>query len=184
MQPLYYRFWGGMPSARMLAAANSGHADRSRIAVALQRLFVGGASARLSQERRIRIVDALADYFKAPSATDEDLDGLFIDAMSLCNKERLGRVDNFNASYAFHRALLTAGLFSTVALAVSLAVAAAQRSPFRTGALYVCILTLFLTLVEFRRAKQRGEYFVAEVLNMSYVFVAERDSGPTPVATT
>jgi hypothetical protein len=149
-QPLYYRFWGGMPSDAMLA----------------------GRSKRLKEDRRSRILSALGPYFNCPTETDADRSSLFRDAMALCNREGLGRAGSFNASYAFHRALLTSGAVTTLLMGVPLALHHFGWVSFAPGlrpaVIYSFILSVALTVIEFIRTKQRGEYFAMEVLEMAY----------------
>ena len=150
-QPIYYHLWGGMPSAVILA----------------------GGSKRLTEPRLTRIITALSTHFHAPADTVDERNALFSDAMALCNRESLGRVDNFNASYAFHRALLTTGAAASATLlaALFLALAGVGTSPhsFRPTLTFLLVIAILFTIVEFIRAKQRGEYFSIEVLQMGYL---------------
>lgn len=152
MQPVYYKLWRGMPSTVM----------------------VEGKSRRLKGERLKRVMSALAAYFDSPADTADEREGLFADAMALCNREALGRVADFNASYAFHRALLTTGAVTTILLAVSVYSASAGVRP---GAIYFACLSVVLTAIEFVRARQRGEYFAVEVLNMAYIEIKKAGGG-------
>jgi hypothetical protein len=151
VQPIYYRLWGGMPSS----------------------LLMEGRSKLLSGPRLSRIVTALSVHFNAPADTPEARNALFADAMALCNAQGLGRVDSFNASYAFHRALLTTGWASGLALLVALVLAAAgitsTAHSFRAALVYLLGLAILFTVIEFVRARQRGEYFSIEVLNCAYL---------------
>jgi hypothetical protein len=151
-QPIYYWLWGGMPSGRIAA----------------------GTSTRLRGERLNRIMAALAARFNGPSDTPAEREDLFADAMALCNKNQLGRVAEFNASYAFHRALLTTGAIATVILSAGVALAefdvTSVSSDLRSSLIYFVVLALALTIVEYVRARQRGEYFAVEVLNMAYMY--------------
>ncbi len=151
VQPIYYKLWGGMPSAVILE----------------------GDSKRLKGARLTKIIAALSEHFHSPAGTAEEREGLFADAMALCNRDGLGRVDSFNASYAFHRALLTTGVVSTVLLTIALVLSlfgvASTASTIRPSLVYLLVLSLLLTAIEFVRARQRGEYFSIEVLNMAYI---------------
>jgi hypothetical protein len=151
VQPIYYRLWGGMPSA----------------------LLMEGRNKLLNGPRLSRIVTALSAHFNAPADTPEARNALFADAMALCNAQGLGRVDSFNASYAFHRALLTTGWASSLALLVALVLEAAgitsTAHSFRAALVYLLVLALLFTVIEFVRARQRGEYFSIEVLNCAYL---------------
>lgn len=151
MEPIYYRLWGGKPSAVILERGGN----------------------RLRGPRLTKIIAALSKLFDSPASTSDEREALFADAMALCNKEGLGRVDRFNALYAFHRALLTTGALSTMLLAIALALSLLRvyRAPVtvRPSLVYVLVLALLLTAVEFVRARQRGEYFSSEVLEMAYI---------------
>ncbi len=150
-QPVYYKLWGGMPSA----------------------LILEGGSKRLKGARLTRIIAALSEHFHIPADTAEEREDLFADAMALCNRDSLGRVDTFNASYAFHRALLTAGVVSTILLAIALVLplfgVASAAGTIMPSLVYLLVLSLLLTAIEFVRSRQRGEYFSVEVLNMAYI---------------
>jgi hypothetical protein len=56
----------------------------------------------------------------------------------------------------------------------------ARRSAREEGTqVYLLILSLLLTVIEFIRARQRGEYFSIEVLDMAYVQSLEGSAAPT-----
>jgi hypothetical protein len=158
IQPVYYRLWGGMPSEVILE----------------------GRSSRLSGPRLARIIGSLSAYFDAPADTPQERGALFADALALCNAGALGRVDSFNASYAFHRALLTTGWASSLALLVALPLSAAgvgsSAHTFRPALVYLLVLALLFTAIEFVRARQRGEYFSIEVLNTAYLQTMHSES--------
>ena len=161
LQPLYYRLWGGMPSTVILE----------------------GRSTRLRGTRLRTLLDALADAESNAGETPEGRRALFSSAMGLCNRHGLGRVGEFNAAYALHRALLTTGVLTSAMLTVALMLSElgvdSASSAFRPSLVYLLILALLLTAIEFVRARQRGEYFVIEVLDMAYLKTAE---GSTPLA--
>jgi hypothetical protein len=155
MQPLYYKLWGGMPS----------------------RVILEGKSTRLRGARLSKIVAALSKRFDSEPDTPEQREAVFSFAMAVCNRQGLGRVGDFNAAYAFHRALLTTGVLTTTMLAVSLVLSelgvAGATSTFRPSLVYLLILSGVLTVIEFIRARQRGEYFSVEVLDMAYLDTTE-----------
>jgi hypothetical protein len=161
MQPLYYKLWGGMPST----------------------VIVEGNSKRLGGAPLSTIVAALSKRFDSGADTPEQRQALFSFAMALCNRQGLGRVADFNASYAFHRALLTTGVLTTIMLAVALALSelgvASATSAFRPSLVYLLVLAFLLTVIEFTRTRQRGEYFSMEVLDMAYVQSLEGSAAPT-----
>jgi hypothetical protein len=161
LQPLYYRLWGGMPSTVILE----------------------GRSTRLQGTRLRVLVDGLADPRAASVDTPEARRALFSSAMAVCNRHQLGRVGEFNASYAFHRALLTTGVLTSAMLAIALVLSElgvdSATSALRPGLVYLLVLALALTAIEFVRARQRGEYFAIEVLDMAYVQSLEGSATPT-----
>ncbi|MHB8490684.1 MAG: hypothetical protein ACYDA6_00500, partial [Solirubrobacteraceae bacterium] len=148
MQPLYYKLWGGMPS----------------------KVILEGNSKRLHGARLSKILAVLSKRFDSGADTSEQRQTLFSFAMALCNRESLGRVADFNASYAFHRALLTTGVLTTIMLATAIALSelgvASATSSFRPSLVYLLVLAFLLTVIEFIRTRQRGEYFSVEVLDM------------------
>jgi hypothetical protein len=150
LQPIYYKLWGGRPSDVMMEG-----------------------KSRLTEERLKRMLPVLGQFFKSPTDTPKARAALFSDAMALCNREELGRVAVFNASYAFHRALLTTGVVASAMLGVALGLSRTgvteTAGSFKTSLIYLLVLAFVLTAVEFVRARQRGEYFSHEVLDMAYI---------------
>lgn len=161
-EPIYYRLWGGRPSDRLMA----------------------GSYSRFAGERLARAQAQLLVYFHtADLSTPADRADLFQDAMALCNKENLGRVESFNAAYALHRALLTTGVVAAILLAVPTILVVVQSGPSHASGLgYLLVLALGLSAVEFLRARQRGEYFSSEVLGMAYLYALQSASNPSPEA--
>jgi hypothetical protein len=162
MQPLYYRLWRGMPS----------------------QVILEGGSKRLHGERLDKIITALGRHLDSRTDTPAERAAIFSFAMAMCNRDGLGRVDDFNASYAFHRALLTTGVLTTIMLAVALVLSelgvASATSAFQPALVYLLVLSLILTVIEFIRARQRGEYFSIEVLDMAYIQCIQGSPGATP----
>lgn len=160
MQPLYYKLWGGMPS----------------------KVILQGDSNRLRGVRLAKVIAACSQHFDTPADSPEQREALFSFAMALCNRQGLGRVAEFNASYAFHRALLTTGVLTTLMLTLALAFSelgvASATSTFRPSLVYLLILSVLLTVIEFIRARQRGEYFSVEVLDMTYLQSLEGSAAP------
>lgn len=160
LQPLYYRLWGGMPSTVILE----------------------GRSTRLRGTRLHTLLDGLAHPDSSARESAEERGALFSSAMALCNRHGLGRVGEFNAAYAFHRALLTTGVLTSGMLALALALSElgvdSASSAFRPSLVYLLILALSLTAIEFVRARQRGEYFAIEVLDMAYLKTVEAPAPP------
>jgi len=159
-EPFYYISWGGRPSINLLAAQ----------------------SRTFPEVQREKLIEDLTSYFKISEALPQEKKGkglfyrnLFEHCMAVCNREKLGRVELFEASYSLHRALLT-----TFALF------------FLTSAIlriFICnqwlivqhekpaLLTLLLwatgvgTAIEFFRARKRAYYYVREVLWMSADYI-------------
>jgi hypothetical protein len=159
IQPFYYRLWGGMPST----------------------VILDGRSPRLGGDRLARIIAALGTYFDTPVTTLDQREAIFSDAMALCARGELGRTSSFNASYAFHRALLTTGLVAAVLLggAVTLSYLSFSEpaGQYHAGLWYLFVLAAVMAALEFVRARQRGEYFSVEVLNMAYLHARDASAG-------
>ncbi|MFI4978325.1 MAG: hypothetical protein ACHQC8_06615, partial [Solirubrobacterales bacterium] len=72
---------------------------------------------------------------------------------------------------------------TTIMLAAALVLSelgvASATSTFRPALVYLLILSLLLTVIEFIRARQRGEYFSIEVLDMAYLQSLEGSPTPT-----
>ena len=160
LEQTYFRLWGGPPS----------------------RTIMEGHGRRLKGERLERVIDCLSVCFGSPGKTEEQRTALFLDAMALCNKEGLGRVDSFNAAYALHRALLTSGIIAELVFTAALlgkwlgigAVTAVDNA----SVTYVMLLVAIGTAIEFVRTRQRGEYFAEEVLNNASIH-CRRISAPS-----
>jgi len=91
LEPLYYAVWGGKPSVRLL--------ERK--------------SRQFSDQQRQQLIGELIRYFGVKENCPEDRTSaqnfyqrLFERCMALCNRNKLGRVDAFNAIYGFHRGAL------------------------------------------------------------------------------
>jgi len=96
---------------------------------------------------------------------------LFERGMALCNRQKLGRVESFVTSYAFHRVLLTTFLLSflvSVGIEGLLSLQKVQLQVDKLGALHFLIgATGIGTTIEFFRARKRAYYYAREVLWMT-----------------
>ena len=138
VEPFYYWTWGGRPSDR-----------------ALKRTQASAQAERLRKR--------LANYIGADGNrpfTDQEV---FMVALSLCTHKTLGRVQRFNSLYAYHRALTTLLLISTImTLAIIFFV-----EPNPPAAWPIVLGELVGTLLLWFRTKQRASYYVDEVLRMA-----------------
>lgn len=153
LEPVYEFLWGGKPSVRVLS----------------------GASETFNPARRKRIVQALKEHSGVATEDDKSYRQMFGSAMALVNKGELGRAESFNASYAFHRSLLTSALLGTILLvSVSLAIAGgvvvAPEDVYR-GLVFLVLLGTLACIIEFFRTKQRSYYYVREVLDMAFLAI-------------
>src|ERR1700733_934692 len=155
-EPFYFHVWGGKPAIRLLKFT----------------------SPQFSQEQRSALVEDLVRYFKVTQKCPDDPSGakqfhqrLFDQCMTLCNRNKLGRVASFNAVYAFHRALLTTFLIGFLAYSVigvlhvlrRLVVSPAQIPLLKT----LIVVTAIGTAIEIFRTRKRAYYFAREVLWMT-----------------
>lgn len=131
--------WGGRPSERAL---DNGLGDR----------YLPAASGA-----RIRV--RLATQAE-PNASSRSL---FLLAMQRAESCGSARVSRFNALYAYHRALVLLAAMVLVSFVVSFHGGLASRlSPSQDA--WIAALLLLLLVLFWHRAKQRGFYYVREVL--------------------
>lgn len=150
----YEYLWGGKPSIKMLSEETK----------------------HFTESSRKKMLECLVNHFdESYPETPKDHLQIFRRCMALVNEKKLGRVETFNASYAFHRVLLTTVLLSTVSLCVSSflvdrSVIEVSRDTYN-GLLSLATLALIGTVVEFFRTKQRSEYYAREVLDMAVLSI-------------
>jgi len=155
LEPLYYALWGGKPSVKLL--------ERS--------------SGYFSDAQRRELIAAMVSYFGVSEECPDDNAGkelyyqrLFERGMALCNRQKLGRVENFVASYAFHRAMMTSFLVSFLAAGGIKILFLFHR--FQVPAEKLAVLHLLLVaagaglVLEFFRARKRAYYYAREVISM------------------
>ncbi len=158
-ESFYEERWGGKPSVKLLSSKTEYFAEK----------------------HRKELLEKLQAYFKSDSASsNEDYQQLFSHAAALVNKEGIGRVNLFNASYALHRVILTTGIIGilTVALLLLLSInawAILLSKPTTNMLLYTLVFTVAGVAVEFYRTKQRGYYFAKEVLDMAFLQIRDDD---------
>lgn len=80
---------------------------------------------------------------------------LFSDAMRVANENKTERLEDFNASYAFSRALLTAFLMAGTIFIYA-----------HYQCLWAYFVVITLIIVSLIRCKQRNGYYIREVLNI------------------
>jgi hypothetical protein len=143
LEPFYYWTWGGQPSERLLS----------------------GQTRKFS----VQYLDALKKRLRKRMLEDEERDveitnrDLFLYSLAVCNRNGLGRTSRFNSLYAYHRALTTLGIFFLVVTILMLFWA--QPSPH--GKKWVLGVECLSTALLWHRTRQRGEYFVDEVIRMA-----------------
>jgi hypothetical protein len=161
-EPLYYALWGGKPSIKLLTRE----------------------SRYFSNEQRRRLVGDLIVFFKVSEECPKDHKGsqnfhqrLFERCMTLCNRSKLGRVETFNAIYAFHRVLLTTFLLGFLAYATIWGMhyfGAFNIPPTNLPLLKSLMLLAGLgTGIELFRARKRAYYYAREVLWMTSDYIRD-----------
>lgn len=148
LEPFYFWTWGGRPSDQALK----------------------GQSKRLSAAQAELLKKRLANYILAGASHDLTDQEIFLSAMSVCNHKSLGRVERFNSLYAYHRALTTLLLLSTIGTLGIIYVA----DPNPRAAWRVVGLEVLVTLLFWFRTRQRGRYFADEVLRMADLEVGRK----------
>jgi len=130
LEDFYYFTWGGKPSNRLLD---------------------GKGIWKVSYFEHEKVKDLLTQESSKSNPTN---DNLFSIAMRYANGKKDTRVDDFNASYAFARVLLT------TTLVITLLLIAKNYNDWRYYAILIPSLIIF-----WLRCKQRGYYYAKEVLN-------------------
>jgi hypothetical protein len=165
LEPIYYACWGGLPSAKLL--------ERE--------------SRHFSNEQLQSLIEELILFFEVKEKCPQDRRGilhfhqrLFERSMSLCNKNKLGRVEAFVAIYGFHRVLLTTFLLGFVTYATIWAMQirgwlylAAAKIPLLKSMVF---LTGLGFAIEIFRARKRAYHYAREVLWMAAEYIRESKS--------
>ena len=150
LEPVYEWTWGGKPSDQLLGE---------------KRRFRGFDVAD-----GLRVRDLLLSRMQMNHGADEtsiSVGSLFSYAMRLVNKTGYPRVARFNALYAYHRGMLTS-LLCLMAISLVLLVrvwVVSGEVPWPWGGILVCMLGACVLV--WYRTRQRGYYFVREVLWMA-----------------
>lgn len=139
IEPVLYKTWGGRPSELALRAG------------------LGETFFPLDSATRIRTKLLAAT---SPGASDWSL---FIFASQLAESCGSGRVRQFNALYAYHRALIVLTALALVFFIASFRGGFASTLT-QTQSIVVCLVLIALLLLFWHRAKRRGVYYVREVL--------------------
>jgi hypothetical protein len=139
IEPILINTWGGRASERALS---DGLGDR---------YFAASDGARI----RAKLVP-----LATPDAANQSL---FYIAMQQAENSGSSRVARFNALYAYHRALIVLTLSALALFIFSFWGGLASRLTWRQDISILVVLGLLLTLFWYR-AKQRGFYYVREVL--------------------
>lgn len=138
VEPVLYWTWGGRLSDQALG---------------------GGLGRYLPKATAARIKSRLV----IAAGADTDDHSLFLFAMQRSDSAGIGRAARFNCLYAYHRALLVLILLATGSFVFSLWWGAAGTWSGSTITTTFVIL-VFLMAIVWYRAKQRGMYYVREVL--------------------
>ena len=148
-ESFYYWLWRGKPSVIMLSR---------------ETVF-------FSDSQRVRVLETLKGHFgiKEQPKTNNDYQFIFNRCMILANSsQNKDRIEAFNSSYAFSRALLTTSLLSSVIFLIILvlywqSVLDIQSSAV-SGLLFLLIIAGLVTMVEFLRTRERAYHYVKEVI--------------------
>jgi hypothetical protein len=156
LEPLFYFLWGGKPSIKYLM--NDAE-------------FINGV-------QRHELLSQMEDFFGLPRAADtprserpRHYDYLFDRCKTLCNKEKLGRVEKFVTVYGFHRVMLT--IFFLAFLSFGLVwVLYYTKHLLLTGTKlselhFILALVGIGLVIEFPRTKKRGMHYSREVFFQS-----------------
>ncbi len=160
LEPFYYALWGGKPSVRLLISQ----------------------SRQFSEEQRQRLIAELIRFFNVKEECPEGRKAaqhfhqrLFERCMALCNRNKLGRVDTFNAIYGFHRVLLTTfllGFVTCVGIWFVQCWGGLDIPPTKVSLLKSWVfLTGMAAGIEIFRARKRAHYYAREVLWMTSDFI-------------
>lgn len=149
IEPAVHKTWGGRPS---------------------DSVFTKGLGDRyLTLELAKRLREKLAAAYGA------DLDDRSIFQKAMQRAEHAGgRVPRFNALYGYHRAVMTLSAMVTVLFLLSFFGGLAWSLSWLKNIIILVSLVLFL-LVAWHRTKQRGIYYVKEVLLRAEHALEEKD---------
>lgn len=99
----------------------------------------------------------------AATSPDASKRTLFLHAMNLAESSGSSRVRTFNALYAYHRALVVLTLTAIILFIASFRGGFAASLPWKQAIVVSCILVALLVLF-WNRTRERGFYYVREVL--------------------
>lgn len=138
-EPVLYKTWGGRPSENALDYGLG------------ERYFPVDTGKRIKHKLQV--------------ATDSHATSrsLFLYAMQIAESCGSARVSRFNALYAYHRALLFMNVVALFVFIASFYHGLASTLSWKQNAVTLALLAL-LTLLFWNRARQRGYYYVREVL--------------------
>jgi hypothetical protein len=149
IEPAVYKTWGGRPSDGVFTVG------------------LGDRYLTLALAKKLRE--------KLAAAYGADLDDRSIFQKSMQRAEHAGgRVARFNALYAYHRAVLTLTAMVIVLFLLSFVGGLAWSMSWWKNVIILLSLALFL-LLAWHRAKQRGIYYVKEVLLRAEHAIEEKD---------
>lgn len=141
LEPLYYWFMGGKPSDKLLKAPKTSCCGRIRNYTGFGRIRFYEYKKAISLLRK-EVGDVKADERR-----------MFSKAKSYSSSNDKTRVPDFNAQYAFSRAMLTLAIVSVGVL-----------MPKFYDSWWVWLIALAVIILMGRRCKERGYYYAREVL--------------------
>jgi len=125
-----------------------------------------------SAAQAAELKERLKNHFLNGIPRDIEDHEIFLCALSMCYHKSLGRIARFNSIYAYHRALTTLLLISTITtLGIIIFV-----EPNPPAAWRILIVETGVTILFWYRTKQRGMYFADEVLRMADLEIAQQAS--------
>ncbi len=170
LEPVFYFLWGGKPSIKYLM----------------------NDAEFISEVQRRELLSQMEDFFGLPQSADiprsdrpRHYDYLFDRCKTLCNKEKLGRVEKFVTVYGFHRVMLTIFFLAFLSFGVvwvlyytkHLLLADAKPSELH----FILALVGIGLVIEFPRTKKRGMHYSREVFfqSLEYIQAAGRHQALT-----
>jgi hypothetical protein len=161
-EPMYYAVWGGKPSNNLLSSESRQFSEQQRQQLLAELTFYFGVKEMCPKDHR----SAQNFYHR-----------LFERCMTLCNRNKIGRVGAFNAIYGFHRVLLTTfllGFISYSTIWILQRCGALDISSTKTSLVKVLIvLTGMGTWIEIFRARKRAYHYAQEVLWMTSDYIRD-----------
>lgn len=139
LEPLLYKTWGSRPSDLALTIGLS------------DRYFPKDAAERIVGKLRSAVGSTASNR------------SLFLYAMTLAEADKKSRAASFNASFAYHRAILILAIATVILILLSAKYGALHSLP-PARLTWLVLSTVALSVLLWYRCKQRAFYYVREVL--------------------